>query len=275
MALETLAAGAKILGGLAGLFKGGSKDTPHTNLLSQASGARAAAEQFGFNPLTMLQLGQAGGAAGGGGGAPPLASLQVLSDGFADLNDVSSGDADRRRKAAELQIALAERELENATISASPLGRRAVTTYQATARQASPKMAGSAAVVPTVAPMAGAFGAASTSALPQEDVPTPRSSDHIVMRSSLDGGDYAVPAVNGEPLDMGQAIIVGGSMASQMAYNSYQKYIGQPFVRAVDAVGSWIETPAPVKAPSGARPPRSAYTPKNPKPITGKYRKAE
>jgi len=67
----------KVAGGLLGRKKA---PTPSQNIMSQAKGARQAAEKYGFNPLTMLQYGQPGGAMGGGGDAPPLASLAILGD---------------------------------------------------------------------------------------------------------------------------------------------------------------------------------------------------
>lgn len=99
---------ALVLGGLqlvGGLFSANrerqeARDAPRRNIVSQAQGVREAAERYGFNPLTMLQYGQPGGAMGGGA---PLASAQLISDGLADVTDVLSGDAERRRVASELQ----------------------------------------------------------------------------------------------------------------------------------------------------------------------------
>ena len=56
--LGTAIGAAKVIGGLFGLGKKKKKDpTPRDNLLSQAQGARDAADKYGFNPLTMLQYG--------------------------------------------------------------------------------------------------------------------------------------------------------------------------------------------------------------------------
>lgn len=133
----------KVLGGLFGKKK---KDpTPAQNIVSQAQGAREAADKYGFNPLTMLQYGQPGGAMGGGGGGPsPLASIQMLTDGLTGLDDVISGDAARRRAADQLNLDLAQLKLDQArsgvALSApgyavnqfgpSPLGVRPVTVQQ-------------------------------------------------------------------------------------------------------------------------------------------------
>lgn len=140
MALETITAGVKILGGLKGLF--GKKDkapTPRDNIMSQAQGAREAAKAYGFNPLTMLQFGNSAGAGGGGGSAPPLASLDILTDGLSDLSDITSGDAAQRRAANQLELDLGKLQLEQLRALAaapsavstvgrgpSPLGRSSV-----------------------------------------------------------------------------------------------------------------------------------------------------
>lgn len=124
--------------------------TPRENIMSQAQGARDAAEEYGFNPLTLLQYGQPGGAApiAGGGGTPPLASIQAITGGLQDIGDVVSGDAARRRAADQLQLDLAQIKLDQAQAGVvavpgangvgsgpSPLGRsaRAVPTNGGTA----------------------------------------------------------------------------------------------------------------------------------------------
>lgn len=112
--LETLAGVGSILGGLGGLFGKKQKvPSPRKNLLSQAQGAREAAEKFGFNPLTMLQYGQVGGSGAlAGGGAPPLASIELITGGLRDLSDIASGDADRRRQMDQKNIDLAQIKLD-------------------------------------------------------------------------------------------------------------------------------------------------------------------
>lgn len=136
----------KIAGGFGTLIgstkKKEKQPTPRENILSQAQGAREAAEEYGFNPLTMLQYGQPGGATpiAGGGGTPPLASIEAITGGLMDINDVVSGDAARRRAAEQAQLDLAQIKLDQAqagVIAAgpgvgpiastpSPLGRNAV-----------------------------------------------------------------------------------------------------------------------------------------------------
>lgn len=112
--LETLAGVGSILGGLGGLFGKKQKvPSPRKNMLSQAQGAREAAEKFGFNPLTMLQYGQVGGSGAlSGGGAPPLASIELITGGLRDLSDIASGDAERRRQMDQKNIDLAQIKLD-------------------------------------------------------------------------------------------------------------------------------------------------------------------
>lgn len=121
-----------IAGGLSGLFSS-NKGAPSAreNTVKLAQGARQAAERYGFNPLTMLQHGAAMGGGGGGGSAPPLASIELITGGLRDLNDVASGDAARRRAADELELDLAKVRLDQARsgVNTAPatFGRRAVT----------------------------------------------------------------------------------------------------------------------------------------------------
>lgn len=104
-----ISGGVKLLGGL---FGGKSKSpTPRKNLLSQAQGAREASEQYGFNPLTMLQYGQPGGAMGAGG-VPPLASSDLILGALQDVSDVVTGEAAQRAEANRLELELGRRKLD-------------------------------------------------------------------------------------------------------------------------------------------------------------------
>ena len=128
--------------GVMGLFGGGNDaPTPSQNLLSQAKGAREAAEKYGFNPLTMLQYGQPGGALGAGGGVPPLASIGLIMDGLQALDPETKAEQERQRQADQLNLDLARLKLEQARSGVvvgamgaadslggpSPLGRKAMT----------------------------------------------------------------------------------------------------------------------------------------------------
>lgn len=155
--MSILAGVGSIIGGLGGLFgKKPKQPDIADNIRDQAWGARQAAEKFGFNPLTMLQFGNPAGAGMAAPSAPPLASIAAITDGLKDINDVTSGDAARRRQADQLEMDLARVRLDQAkagispgfqAIAAtsgvgngpSPLGRRASTVAQVTARPASGK----------------------------------------------------------------------------------------------------------------------------------------
>lgn len=148
-----------IAGGLKGLFGSNKPEQPdiRKNMMEQAQGARLAAAQQGFNPLTMLQYGQPGGAGfnAGGGGAPVLASIDAITSGLSGIDDVMSGDAARRRQADQLEIDLAKVKLDQAragvTVASapqpvasgvgsgpSPLGTRPQTVAQTNSGSATP-----------------------------------------------------------------------------------------------------------------------------------------
>src|SRR5690606_18630512 len=107
-AAATLGGIGNVLGGIAGIKQAGEKGpTPRDNIMSQAQGVRDAASEYGFNPLTLLQYGQTG-AMAGGGGAAPLASIQLLTDGLKDIDDIVSGDRARRQAADQLSLDMAK-----------------------------------------------------------------------------------------------------------------------------------------------------------------------
>ena len=113
--LETLTGGAKVLGALGGIFGGKKKErSPSWNIRSQAEGAREAAREQGFNPLTMLQYGNPGGSMSSGEGGPPLASIDLLVGGLSDLGSVWSGEAAQRQAADRLALDLAQLKLDQA-----------------------------------------------------------------------------------------------------------------------------------------------------------------
>ena len=126
----SLAGIGSLIGGVAGLFsKQKGAPSARENTVKLAQGARQASERYGFNPLTMLGAGSSMGGGGGGGGAPPLASIQMLTEGLQSVDDVISGDADRRRQADQLQLDLAKVQLEQArsgVIASAPTAADAV-----------------------------------------------------------------------------------------------------------------------------------------------------
>lgn len=177
-ALGAIGGGSKLAGALAlgksaveigagvKAMKGQEAVTPYDNLMSQAAGARAAAEEYGFNPLTMLTLGQTG-ASTQAAGPPPLASIQMITSGLTGLEDVVTGSAARRRAAEQLNLDLASLQLEKArsgvatipmsnTISSAPgavnFGRQSVQWSQAHAAPARVVPARSLGTGPQAAP---------------------------------------------------------------------------------------------------------------------------
>lgn len=118
-----IGAGLKGLMGILGLR---GQPTPRKNILSQAAGAREAAEKYGFNPLTMLQYGQSGGAMGGGGA---LASSDLLLGALQDVSEVVSGETAQRAAANQLELDLAKiklDELRRGVIPSAPSAAAAV-----------------------------------------------------------------------------------------------------------------------------------------------------
>lgn len=207
--LSLLSGVGSVLGGIGGLFGSKKKKdpTPRQNLLSQARGAREAADKYGFNPLTMLQYGQPGGAMGGGGGsAPPLASIQAITDGLRDINDITSGAAERRRKAEELELDLAQIRLDQARSGVvavgpgansvgtgpSPLGRRAVQVPNGGAVHAAPR--------PSLATASAAVSGGSLAARPAQH-PRTRNNEMIPV-TWTDGKPSAIPRGVADRLDL-------------------------------------------------------------------------
>jgi len=105
-----------VVTGLKGLF-GKKEKAPSVqdNLLAQAAGARAAADKYGFNPLTMLQYGNtAGTGLAPAAGPPPLASLEVLTSALDSFDPQVKADRERQRQADQLNLDLARLKLEQA-----------------------------------------------------------------------------------------------------------------------------------------------------------------
>ena len=234
MSWAAVAGAAKVVAGLAGAFGGGSKGAPSAreNIMKAAQGARQAQEAYGFNPLTMLGSG-AGMAGGGGGSPPPLASVQLLTEGLEGIDDVSSGDAARRRQAEQLEIDLAKLRLDQArsgvipsqamaseTVSRtpSPIGV-AHGTYAATnVRQVPPRLA-TASAAPASALKFEAKGKNPIAPGRKDDVaPLTNSPGVFVMQNAITGGPITIPG-EGEPWgvdELATAAVIG---VPQISYN--------------------------------------------------------
>ena len=115
MSFGLLSGIGSVLGGLGGIFGKKPKNAQVTTaqgVLGQAQGATEAAQKYGFNRLTLL--GNSSPMMGESGGVSPLASVQMITDGLKDIDDVTSGDAARRRAADQLNLDLARLKLDQA-----------------------------------------------------------------------------------------------------------------------------------------------------------------
>lgn len=169
--------------------------SPQENIVSQAAGARQAADEHGFNPLTLLAYGQGGGSQLGGFSSaltppsmaysmgpsskpvyspppPPLASLQAITGDIQELDDWWSGDAERRRQADQLQIDLARVNLDRARAEALRIGN----SVAPLGRQARPAVANGGSVHRAPLTMASASLAKPPQATSGSDEASPRSS---------------------------------------------------------------------------------------------------
>ena len=224
-----LAGIGSLIGGVSGLFSK-SKGAPSAreNTVKLAQGARQAAERYGFNPLTMLGAGASMGG-GGGGGAPPLASIQMLTEGLQGIDDVVSGDAARRRQADQLQLDLAKVQLEQARSgviasgrtaadavggSLSPLGAPRGTHVQKAARAVPARFSASASAAAPVAKPKGKFSHGENPDAPgrKEDIaPLTNAPGFFEIENSWTGGPVSIPG-EGEPWgfdEMGTALVFG------------------------------------------------------------------
>lgn len=214
-----------LMGGLAGLFGSRRKNpSPRDNIMSQAAGAREAAAAYGFNPLTMLQYGNPGGT-GLGNSGPPLASFQMIADGFREIGDVTSGDAERRRQQENLKLDLAKLEIErlkagnaaDALGGSSPLGRNA-----------------SMVVQPNVKKVDFGMGDNAMFAGRKKEVdPLKNTPGGFEIENSMTGGAVTLPG-DGDPWgidEVATALIVG---APQVAKNWMAKWADELTPRDAD-----------------------------------------
>lgn len=289
--LQTAAAVTNILGGVGGIF--GKKPTPRTNMISQARGAREAAEKYGFNPLTMLQYGQPGGLAGGG--APPLASVEFLTNGLNNLSAELNGDNERQRQADQLNLDLAKLKLEQARAGVaivptsaadgigggSPLGSRAVTVTQSNGRTGNGRLSlGSGANVGGGSNRAGgslSFGdVGGLRPLTETDIVDPRrkvendpiktGAGFMVVDNPYLPFKVYVPTLDGdEPMDIWQGLaaapfIVGsGALAAGQALGRYQdRKRGVGPKMTIDGETYQLETLAPYVDPDMPLSPNSS-----------------
>jgi len=243
MALPLAGIGS-ILGGLGGLFGKKPKErTPADSLISHARGARTAAAETGFNPLTLL--GTTPGGFTSSGGTPPLASIQMLTDGLSALDDEFSGDAKTRREHNQLSNDLLRIQLDQARGAVvQPPPPSAVASVSS---RVSPLGGAAPSTVGTVAgEKTRPFGwlADWLTGDREHDVkPVENIPGVMVVDNSLTGGPIAVAGSDGDPWDLSQLVAVGVQAAPQMAINGYNTYLGGPsqrlYLKAEAGVGEW------------------------------------
>ena len=235
--MVTLAGVGSLIGGVAGLFSN-KKGAPSAreNTVKLAQGARQASERYGFNPLTMLGAGSSMGGGGGGGGAPPLASIQMLTEGLQSVDDVISGDADRRRQADQLQLDLAKVQLEQARSgviasgstaadavggSLSPLGAPRGTYTQNAARAVPARYSASS----SVAKSKGKFSQGENPVAPgrKDDVaPLTNSPGVFEIENDWTGGKPITLPGEGEPWGIDELATAAVFGLPQMGWNRIQ-----------------------------------------------------
>ena len=233
----SLAGIGSLIGGVAGLVSK-SKGAPSAreNTVKLAQGARQASERYGFNPLTMLGAGASMGGGGGGGGAPPLASIQLLTEGLQSVDDVISGDADRRRQADQLQLDLAKVQLEQARSgviasgstaadsvggSLSPLGAPRGTYAQNTARAVPARYSAAS----SVAKPKGKFSQGENPVAPgrKDDVaPLTNSPGVFEIENDWTGGKPITLPGEGEPWGIDELATAAVFGLPQMGWNRIQ-----------------------------------------------------
>ena len=233
----SLAGIGSLIGGVAGLFsKHKGAPSARENTVKLAQGARQASERYGFNPLTMLGAGSSMGGGGGGGGAPPLASIQMLTEGLQSVDDVISGDADRRRQADQLQLDLAKVQLEQARSgviasgptaadavggSLSPLGAPRGTYAQNTVRAVPARYSAAS----SVAKSKGKFSQGENPVAPgrKDDVaPLTNSPGVFEIQNSWTGGKPVTIPGEGEPWGIDELATAAVFGLPQMGWNRLQ-----------------------------------------------------
>ncbi|VDC31838.1 hypothetical protein [Pseudogemmobacter humi] len=200
-----------VLGGLGSLFGGRRRSDPMIDtaraLRGQALGAREAAAEHGFNPLTLLGVSSPM-AAQGGGGAAPLASIDLITGGLRDISDVVSGDADRRRAADQLKLDMARLEfdqLRSGVVAAAPSAAAAVGDgLPALGRHSNSVRGSMAGSVPL------SFGMAPAPLSPEREKsvdPVKNTPGFFEVENSLTGGPVVLPGNDGEVMGIDEGLM--------------------------------------------------------------------
>lgn len=181
--------------GLKGLFsskpKAPKERSPRDGIMSQAKGARQAADKYNFNPLTLLQAGAGHTFSGGGsGGVPPLASVEAISNGLRGIDDVLSGDAARRRAADQLELEIARVNLDRARSGVMPGAAAATSAPRSSRVAAAPAIFGRRAVQ---VPSAGAVHSSPRPSLNRPPVHPRTVNNEMVPVTWTDGTPSYIP----------------------------------------------------------------------------------
>lgn len=210
-----ISGGVKLLGGLFGRKK---EMSPASKIVSTAKGVRQAADQYGFNPLTLLQNGAMN--AGASGGNAPLASNELLIGALEDVTDVVTGEAAQRAAANKLEYELGQLKLDqlrSGVVAVAPsatatvgdglpaLGRRAASVVQS---------AGSG-IGQTQTPFSSALvGDREVSVQPQSNV-----SGSFTIENPGTFGPVVIPG-DGEPWGIDEVATAAVAGAPQVIFNS-------------------------------------------------------
>ena len=204
--------GMKLLGGLFG--KKPKTPSPRDNLLSQAQGAREAADKYGFNPLTMLQYGQTSGSMASAG--PPLASMDLIMGGLEDIFDVTSGASAQRRQADELKMDLLKLQVEQARSGVIAMQPRSAANFTGSPMGNTSTIVGDTNVRPVD------FGMSPNWLAPGRDkkvAPLVNTSGVMEVENSLTAGKVSMPGDGSEPWGIDEVMTAAVFGVPQAAWN--------------------------------------------------------
>jgi len=215
-----------ILGGLGGLFGGKKTSAQKASkqaIVGQADGARLAADLFGFNPLTLL--GASSPVMGSEGGPPPLASMQMLLDGFQSLEDERTGKKAQQRQKDQLELDLAKLRLEQAR--SGVIGGGAVNQVGSGRSSLGPGHA----QIPTATDSGqDGFGMSSSPLSPEREkqvMPVPNSPGFFEMENRFTGGPINIPG-DSEPWGIDELVTAAFVGVPQVAGN-WAMNVGRDF----------------------------------------------
>lgn len=237
-----------LIGGALSLFgQSKARSQARADSRSQFVRLRGAAEKAGFNPLTALQATGGAGFTGFPSSAPPLASIELLTDAASGISDEITGKAaqDRAKEAMELDLAKIKLEQARGQVAAmqpqtaampsgfvpgaARLGRQAVTSATVAGGETRPKLGFGST---------DAFDAKNQRKTEVAD--TVNSPGYFQIENDLTGGPLYMPG-EGEPWgidELATAVVVG---APQVAYRG-MRWLGDKLY-AAGAASNIPDTP--------------------------------